>query len=205
MEGRELEETAVPGSVAEGDFAGKFLADAADAGLHGAAQDPKFTGQHRDGRSGFPAFTESVGGLQPFGAAQLSAQFHRATFLLFAFGASTGHLLTADDAAGRVAEPLSDLTDIFARDAVFSCQNNVGGDGELADEFLPAGDGKLPRDAGVASPAQQSSGAEEFPHLERVEPEAPGCVGRGQVLAQVQAQQGGLLSFRERLVVRAFN
>ena len=178
-------ETAVLGSMAEGEFAGKFFADAADAGLHGAGQDPKFTGQHRDGRPGFPTFAELVGGPQAFGAALLSAQLHRASMLLFAFGAGAGHLLTADDAARWVAEPLSDLTDVFARDAVFSGQNDVGGGGELADEFLPAGDGKLPRDAGVASSAQQSAGAQELANLERVEPEAPGCDGGGQVLAQV--------------------
>jgi len=187
--------------MAEGEFAGKFLADTADAGLHGATQDPKFTGQHRDGRPGFPVLSELVGGLQPFGAALLSAQFHRASVLLLAFGAGAGRLLTADDAAGRVAEPLPDLTDVFAGDAVFSGQDDVGGSGELADEFLAAGDGKLPRDAGVASTAEQSADAQELPDLKWVEPEAPGCVGRGQVLAQVQAQEGGLLSFRERFVV----
>ena len=190
--------------MAEGEFAGKFVADAADAGLHGARQDPKFTGQHRDGRPGFPAFVELVGGPQPFGTALLSAQLDRASFLLFAFGAGTGQLFTADDAAGRVAEPLSDLTDVFAGDAIFPGQDDVGGSGELADKFLSAGDGELPRDAGVASSAQQPAGAEELLDLEWVESEALGCVGHGQVLAQVQAQEGGLLLFRERIVVRVF-
>ena len=105
---------------------------------------------------------EPVDGLQPPGAALLSPQFPLAFFLPFAFGPGAKGPRAADDPARWVTQLLADLSNPFARKAIFSGQDYVHGGRKFAFQILAGRHGKFSGNTQAALAPQHAALPQEL-------------------------------------------